>query len=452
MNLVSEEVYKKKYVLVSYPSIFEAEKVAFIISREFIDNSLEEQGIIIVTNNIIEDPTKKIIFTDYKSLAIYNNNVLLFDSLVDFNNIPEEKVKILIENNNIIMVFCSYGITRLNLERFKYYFPVSLLLYAKFFERPKKIVNLLHESNMSQKQEEVYKLYHNKNILDYPNDKELKYSQRICNIVFPQQHLLSIDTIQEVEVEVVMNSYKSKETLIKVNVEVSNDEKLEVKTRSSTKIKAKSLTKDKTSKSKKDPVRLNKKLTKVETKENEVTFDYNTFLINGQKIKDLITQLNLFRNLKHVIYTSYNKHFGVKMLSILLKELGFKVGSIDRLTKLEDQDNTIKSFNNDQISILVISQIPKSEIKNVSHVHFIDSLKFYNDLINKLYKVRFYTIPFSLYIHIYVCNSITYNTSSDVVLYKKFIIEKDENTVLWKRIKNNSLNITLGDQGGLYIP
>ena len=173
-------------------------------------------------------------------------------------------------------------------------------------------------------------------------------------------------------------------------------------------------------------------------------------LVNAPKIRNLITQLRLYPDMRHVIFTRYECHHGVRMLSIMLKELGFNIYSISKHNEHKENVKNITAFNIDEkpAIMLLSTKIPRGiGFKNISHLHFLDSCyEYYHILMEETFKYKNYTtFVCNLFVHNYVCHKSGINHSADKILYDAFVKYQDEALTTWKTIKTKGYSLVMGN-------
>lgn len=173
-------------------------------------------------------------------------------------------------------------------------------------------------------------------------------------------------------------------------------------------------------------------------------------LANAPKIRNLITQLRLYPDMRHVIFTRYECHHGVRMLSLMLKDLGFNIYSVSKNNEHKDNIKNITSFNSDEkpAIILISTKIPRGiGFINISHLHFLDSCyEYYHILMEEIFKYKNYTtFVCNLFIHAYVCHKSGINYSADKILYDSFAKYQTETLTTWDAIKTRGYSLIMGN-------
>lgn len=173
-------------------------------------------------------------------------------------------------------------------------------------------------------------------------------------------------------------------------------------------------------------------------------------LINAPKIRNLITQLRLYPDMRHVIFTRYECHHGVRMLFFLLKDLGFNTYSVSKNNEHKDNIKNITSFNRDEkpAIMLVSTKIPRGiGFKNISHLHFLDSCyEYYHILMEEIFKYKNYTaFVCNLFVHSYVCHKSGINHSADKILYDSFVKFQTGSLTTWDAIRARGYPLVMGN-------
>jgi hypothetical protein len=437
--------------VLGYPEPWDSAGVAVILAQRV---KFDLQRAIVITwnpvlaSNILTKSNfsnHNIVIWEYNvanKLLDLRNSLIIFDSLLELDSLSgidsAGEVKIgmeilphLIKNRNIVLILFTTGILEENFAKLKTLVPGIYYFWTTFLERPHNLELALHESNMTSNQKIIYSSIRNAE----SEDDTYYESQKICNILLPKTIHELMETPDQPSVEEMMNMYTK--TIPKLRQEY---------TRPSTVIRKSGASSIRT-------------ITQEEytPKEFESVFSEDEFLRNAPKIKDLIAQLHLYSDMKHVVYTRYSDHYGVKMLKILLKYKGFKVFGITKDMELKTQLEILKSFNlESRTGILILStHIAGVEgILNVSHLHFLDSgYEIYNILMEEIYKFRLYkSFICNLMVHNYVCDKDGPNPSADRVLYGIFIDYLNLTRETMKAEKSKCHPIVIGSIEGRLSP
>lgn len=396
--------------LIGYPEPWDSGSVAVVVAQR---SRFDLQSAVVVTwnpvaaNKTLEESSflkDNIIIKSYNSgneLLSLNHSLIVFDSLQELImltgrtqnkeevNYGVEILPDLIKNKNIVIVMISSGITKDNLALIKSKVPGAYFMWATFLERSHHLQFALHESEMTPSQDLVYSVTRKKELASEPKNISYETSQKVCNILLPEQVREVMDTDDEPSVESMMKIYPSKD-----------------------------------------------------------------LLTNAPKIKNLITQLRLYNDMRHVIFSRYESHHGVKMLAFLLKEMGFNIYSISKNNEHKENIKTINAFNIDNKPAIMImsTKIPRGiGFKNVSHLHFLDSCyEYYHILMEEIFKYKFYTnFVCNLFVHSYVCQKEGVNYSADKILYDSFVEFQIETLTTWDAIKTKGYPLVLGSNGYL---
>lgn len=187
------------------------------------------------------------------------------------------------------------------------------------------------------------------------------------------------------------------------------------------------------------------------------------FLENAPKLNDLLVQLKLNSDMRHVIYTRYNKHHGVRMLAILLTIYGYNVYSVHKHTNEDIHIKMIDAFNEGLKPAIYITSMPMIDsycLYDVSHFHLLDSgFENFHLLMDETFKYRLYKgTECKLIVHNYVSRRRINKgdqgklPSADEVLYGRFINQYGGLVSLWKnKIQRKGNSVTLGNNGYLYF-
>ncbi len=483
---------EKPAALIGHPQPVDKSRAAVIIGQRCRNNT---QNVIIITtdkkcatetlnsSSFIKDNIEICDYSQGNKLLQTYNNLLVFDSLSDiYELIPNgykngfEVLPTLIKNRNVVIILVTFGITEDTLTRFRNVIPGAYFLWTTFLERPFKIEYYNHISTMTPQQEIVYTVARTKEIENNREDTTYMFSERYCNISLPIEVAPLIDTNDEPSVEDMMAKYwirnpsyssvneEIKRTNKKKNVTIiggkrnSNiiEEEIEcfdiVRSGDINQINS-LMIKEKV----RPPVK-----TEREILSEKYFFDKDTFLENSPKINDLITQIILYQDMRHVIYTRYNKHHGVRMLVLLFKYLGFNVYGCHIDMDKKDQMRMINEFNKDlKPGIFVTSQVlpPDYNLYNISHLHLLDSgFSTSSSLMDAIFKYRLYkSLPCEIMIHNYVSKRRISETdrlkqpSADEVLFKQFVTKQQEDIQVWDSIQNKGYPIVIGKDGYLHL-
>ena len=142
------------------------------------------------------------------------------------------------------------------------------------------------------------------------------------------------------------------------------------------------------------------------------------------KIHNLLTIVISQYADKHVIYTQFKESHGVDLLDTLFNYLNIFHTIITKDNDENEQIGKISTFCEDPVQkVLIMNTVPKAEINEVCHVHFLEGVEELTMLsfINSIYKARLFskTMPLSCNIHFHIA-------SIDLELNKDKLIGIDE--------------------------
>lgn len=142
------------------------------------------------------------------------------------------------------------------------------------------------------------------------------------------------------------------------------------------------------------------------------------------KIHNLLTIVISQYADKHVIYTQFKESHGVDLLDTLFNYLNIFHTIITKDNDENEQIGKISTFCEDPVQkVLIMNTVPKAEINEVCHVHFLEGVEELTMLsfINSIYKARLFskTMPLSCNIHFHIA-------SIDLELNKDKVIGIDE--------------------------
>lgn len=432
---------ERSCALMGYPEPWDSAAVAVIVaqrSRFGIEDEINkssnevsidhQQATVVTWNPAIATKTlnnstfnkNNIAVVGYNSISeLYNLNdsFIVFDSIqeacaMSYQISPEETktslmiIQDLLRKRNAIIILFTSGVTNYHFEEARKYIKGAYFFWATFLEVPYHMQFNLHESNMTPKQEIAYSLARKEELSYYNKDISFENSQKICNILLPADIRELLDTRDEPTVDSIIKLYTKTKPRLRRNTE------------------------------------------------EDKMFDVNEFLVDSPKIKDLIAQLHLYPDMKHVIYTRYENHYGVKMLYQMLTAIKFKCSSINKDMDQSQQLKVIEDFNKGETSsILILSNhLPKVEgLYNISHIHFLDSgYDYYHVLMDIIFRFRLYTtFMCNLFVHNYVCQKGGSNSSADTILYEMFVAYQNDILESWERTQKRGYPIVLGKNGYL---
>lgn len=400
--------------LIGYPETWDSASIAVVLAQGC---KRSEQPATLVTWNtdlankiLLEDSMNKdnIMLVNYASLTDLTHvrdNLIVFDSiheLTRFHTLDEKVATLdllppLIKRGNTVIIMVTLGVRQEDFNAVKRYAPGSYFLWATFLENTHHLQFALHETIMTPAQEAIFPLARQRELEYLPTDVSYDLSQKLCTILLPPPIHETMGTSSEPSVQAMLQIYTTSQG-----------------------------------------------------------FNLNAFIANGPKLRNLITQLRLFEDMRHVIYTKYDRHYGAQMIGSILTKLGFNVYILSRNLDPAQQIAVVQGFNKGcQPAILVMSApIPKSEyIYDVSHLHFLDSgYEMYHVLLDKIYKHRLYKcFMCNLFIHNYICQSRGNIPSADKVLYDRFMVYQNTILDMWDQVKTKGYPISLDEDGKLAV-
>ncbi len=460
MSLELGNIFSTKNVLlIGHPQTIDESRVAAALA---LHGKYKNNQIVIVTSdkNSADDIINKsenisnillANYTDGNELALLENNLIIFDSLdrmriINYKNelVGIKFIDLLISKRNSIIILITYGITRSVIDLFKTIAPQAVFFWTTFLEKRYNLKRVIHTTKMTPLQESIYLINRNREIEDNSKDENFMLSQRICNILLPPDLTPLIDTTDEINVEDMMEQFikntpiKERKTVtFKKNIIEDEDEEdvkneIEVVIQNVRGIKTKTIT----------------------TLEQQTkTFNLEIFLRDSPKIKQLISVIEKNSNSRHIIYTRYNRHYGVEMLSYLFTSLGYVVFNSEIYIPIEEQNRRISEFNNVLTpAIYITSSIcnHNTEFYNISHLHILNSnYNKTNLFLGKIFKYRLYkNLPCDLTIHSYVCEGIKEKTA-DQFLFEQFASSEKTHLELWNLISAKGKPLFLNSENSL---
>ena len=401
MTQFNDFLKQNKIVLIGYPQLVDSSKVAFLISEK--SKSIFKK-INIITTDLINsiDNIKVYNYSTAQSLLAMRNELIIIDDLESAktlnsnSNIKFSFITELLENNNNVIVLITFGLTRQDLDLFKSVFRSASYFWTNFLEKPFTIKRIVHKSKMTPRQENIYAIIREEEIKDNENDMNFKYSQRICNLALPDDIFHLIDTDDEPSIIEMMQSF---ETL------------------------------------------------------SGSKFDFEKFLNDAPKIIDLIDKIKSFPNEKQVIYTRYNKHYGVEMLKILFEYYGYKVYSSTSTMTKKQHLQEIEKFNEDDDPCLYITSFTFTHnynLHNITQLHLLNSdSHVLHSLLDLMFKYRLYSEKkYNITIHSYICESSNIN-NADSITFKNFFESQKTLITLWNSVSSKGTPLLLNGEDGL---
>jgi hypothetical protein len=414
---------ERSCALIGYPETWDSAAVAVIVAQrarfgpqEIIKNGPESQlqNTIVVTWNpviatktldrtsFIKDNIKIINYTSLSELTNISNNFIIFDSLQEIID-SLKFVQDLLRKRNIVVILFTLGVTNYHFEEAKKYINGAYFFWSTFLEVSHHMQFVLHESYMTNEQEINYTLVRKEELDSSYKDYIFEDSQKICNILFSSDVRKVLGTPDEPSINTIIKSYTKSQPRLR-------------------------------------------RTTRGSIMEEDYIFDKEQFLLNAPKIKDLLAQLRLFPDMRHVIYTRYENYYGVKMLNLVLSSLSFKC--------YITASHIVEGYNRDKDpSILILStSIPRTEgFFNVSHLHFLDSgYDFYHILLDSIFKYRLYTtFMCNLFVHNYICQKRGIDQSADTILYEMFVTYQNQILDTWEKTQKRGFPLVVGKNGYL---
>jgi hypothetical protein len=413
-----------------------------VLNSGTMKDDIEIMGYRYAANKLKDSSSELIVFDSMQELASLTGEVINDDGknveeVLGMSILPD-----LIKRRNIVIILFTNGVSDENFANLLKFVPGIYHFWAAFLNRFEHLQFALHESNMTAKQRIIYSGTREEEIKAEALEIEEKgfvsnpffRSQKICNLLLPKAIQKLIGTPEEPSVEDMMAVYTK--TVPKIKQE---GKRSSVVIRRATSSSVRGTRGD-----------FNYAM------DSDYFFDTDEFLMDAPKIKDLMIQLSLYADMKHVIYTRYDDHSGVKMLAILLKMKGFNVFSITRDMEASARVGVLDLFNLEGNSgILIISApIPNVEgIFNVSHLHFLDSgYDNYGVIMEEIFKYRLYkTFICNLIVHNYVCDK-EGTPSADRILYDNFNFYLKSNVRALEKEKSICHNIVIGKAGNALTP
>jgi hypothetical protein len=440
-NDLRKNLSERPSALVGYPQPIDSSRAAVIIAQR---SRVDLQNVVIVTSDTlnaksvleksdfvkndteVHDYSQGEKFLEMKdSLFVFDSiaktdSILVSDRVVGMRILPQ-----LIINGNIVIVLMTHGVSDPDIMNFTKFIPNAFFLWSTFLEGNSRLDYVLHQSEMTSTQEIAYTNARREELNKYPDDNTYKFSQRICNILLSDKINNLIDTKDEPLVEDSMKLFKVKHV-------------------------------------KKGKRRHSVGIVEPSSPPNQEAFKTDEFLENSPKMKDLLSQLTLYSNMRHVIFSRYSKHHGTKMIHEVLDALGFNVFFIPYGSTEKDYERIVNEFNKGlKPAILVTSTYFNNNFDkyNVSHFHMFDGgYTMLNAFLEDVFRFRLYKgIPSNLTIHSYVCSRrITYDEtikspSPDEIFYKNFDARMSFTGDLWKKIKKTAAPVVVGPSGYLSL-
>jgi hypothetical protein len=410
MTELNKFLVNNKIILLVHPFLVDKSKICFELAKRIKINF--ENYHIITTNSIeftnnlknnIND--KNIRFYNYSnadSLLRLKNDLIIIDNLEDAKTLQDNNkfdfITQLLKNNNNVIILTTFGLTQKDLNNFTNIFTSTTVFWASFVDKPFILKRIVHKTKMTSRQENLYDIIRDEEIKDNSNDTNFKYSQRICNIDLPDTISHLIDTDDEPSVNEMMNQF----------INSSNNN----------------------------------------------SFDFKTFLQDAPKIKDLIEKIKQFSNEKQVIYTRYNKHYGVQMLKILFEYLEYKVfSSISTMTKQQHLQE-IENFNNEENPCIYITSFTFTHnynLYNITQLHLLNSdSHVLHSLLDIMFKYRLYVDKkYKLTVHSYICENNNNNLNADSITFKNFVESQKTLITLWETVSQKATSLFINSEDGL---
>ena len=170
---------------------------------------------------------------------------------------------------------------------------------------------------------------------------------------------------------------------------------------------------------------------------------------NTDKLKSLLVNITLNRELRHVVYTKYSDFYGLETLKLALNEVGSHVYV----------GNDMIDFFNENVNqkgIIILDSVPMKPLHNVNHCNFYDSPSYdaYTYFIKNIYKVKSYPtgVQPNLFINFYVAISEDPNYDSvDDRNYEKLYADIGESVAQWDKFVKYAQPVVVGDYGELVV-
>lgn len=189
---------------------------------------------------------------------------------------------------------------------------------------------------------------------------------------------------------------------------------------------------------------------KIESKDANKDQIRKQILDTSPKIKDIVTNILMNKEKRHVIYTANDDYYGLAILEFILSQNKLNIFIITSKTKLEDQVEIIKTCNKDLNSPMVLittNSFPlTSSPMMIDDLHILDNHHNRNRLINQLYKYRNYPLkssPPSLVIHHYVTHRANGDSSIDTEEYMASYQQTEITLKYWKALMNSITDIVV---------
>lgn len=476
--------------IISYPEPWDASTVAVVIAlrcRRDIQNAVVVTGNPSMANSALNGSTSmkgNTTIMEYNSgneLNILSNTLIVFDSIQDLaslskidtgiseNNVGYSILADMIKRGNTVIILQTYGVTAEQINPLKKIIPGAFILWAAFLQNSYHLQFSLHECVMTGEQEIAYSNVRKRELELLPGDISFEYSQKICNLLLPNSIQSLMGTSSEPNVELMLESFQKEGTCPLAPARMSKPASgVTVTPAVSTSTGAAGLLEFQgnqaalvvpvtVSTSVSSPASSSGPQSAPVSTSPPPVFDVDKFLVNGPKIRQLLIQLQLFHDHRHVIYTRYEFHHGARMLAPIIQSLGFNTLIITKDMPTSIKIETMKQFNYNRCEprVLVLNgHIARLEgLQNVSHLHFIDSgYELYHILMQEIYKFRLYTcFSTSLCVHTYVCQRRGTKISADKALNDDFVIRQNMKLEYWDKIKVNSTPLYMSNDGYLAL-
>jgi len=420
----------KSAALVLSPIGVDSGKLSLVLA-ETIKNNYKSY---IIAWEPLETKDSNIIILNYrntKPLDEVKNSLIIFDSLSYLSSLVAigsnegiSSLSNLLKFNNRIIIIANYGVKESDLKSFSQLDPTACLWKASFADRGQNIQFHTESSSMTSSQDLSYWGEQNlpdcrssssgssyMNCLPVLDNKEKQL--KLCNIAYTPELETKID-------------------LLTNPVNMMNDPNTYL-----------------------SPYR-------------------KEILKNGPKIQDLVTNIILNRDKRHIIYTSFDDYYGLMLIQFVLSvspltnclksvkkgfsneygtfgnDYGLRVISIKSSVTIEEQINLIKNFNDIVESPCVLitttnfltTHVPMM----VDHLHIIDNHQMEGRLVSQLYKYRNYPSGISpppLHVHHYVTTKSSGDKSVDTEKYLENHEQSEIKLAYWNDLMASASDIIL---------
>ena len=169
------------------------------------------------------------------------------------------------------------------------------------------------------------------------------------------------------------------------------------------------------------------------------------------KLIELLTIILSKSDEKHLIFTRYDKHYGLHILEKFLNHLDIKNVKISITSNNSLNISNINLFNNLYTSntVIITSMIPPIDIKNIGNIHFFEGVCYevFMGILKRTFKQILLNEPissFNVYFHLS-------ENSLDITYYNELLQYIKTNLDLYNTIYQKTKYIQYNHQNGLSV-